>query len=266
MSDFLKEIIEIAKGAGKEIMNLYHKDVSVSEKKDKTVVTEADFKSNEYILESLEKYGFPVLSEEKKDDNSRLKSEKVWIVDPLDGTNDFLEETGDFSVMIGLTESQRPILGVVYHPFFDVVYCAEKNKGAFKIEKNKEPEKISVSSINELSEIRMIASRSHFAEDNRKLKDYLRIENIKRVGGNGVKIGLITEGKADLFFNSTNRMGEWDSCAPDIILKEAGGEMTGVDGKELLYNKENPLNEFGILASNGLIHDEIIKALKSIND
>lgn len=260
----IQEIKRIAKKAGAEIMKYYNRDYDISYKnQDKaSPLTEADLNSNKIILNELKKYGWPVLSEEAKDNSKRLKSEYVWIVDPLDGTSDFIEKTGEFSVLIGLAKNGRSVLGVVYEPAKNTAYWAEKGRGAFR-ERNGKVEKISVSRKSNFFEMTILLSRNHLLESDLKLCENLKIrKKIKR--GSTSKMCIIAKGDAEIYVNTSDRTGEWDTCAPQIILEEAGGKITDMRSGKLMYNKKMPKNLAGFVVSNGMSHNEIIKALKSI--
>ena len=126
MSSELKEIINLVRKAGKKVLEIYQNAPKVYEKEDKSPVTEADFASEKIILSSLKKYSYGILSEETKDNPSRLEKEKIWIIDPLDGTKYFLQKTGEFSIMVGLVYKKEPVLGVVYKPVDDKIYFATR--------------------------------------------------------------------------------------------------------------------------------------------
>jgi len=260
----IQEIKKIVREAGKEIMKYYncHHDVSYKNQDKFSPLTKADLASEKIIKQELKKFKLPILSEEAEDDKARLNSEYVWIVDPLDGTSDFIKKTGEFSVLIGLVKNGEPILGVVYEPAKNTFYWAEKGKGAF-IEKNGKTRKIKVSNKKDFSEMTILLSRNHLLKSDIKLCNNLRIgKKIKR--GSTSKMCVIARGEAEIYVNTSDRTGEWDTCAPQIILEEAGGEITDMRGGKLMYNKKMPKNLSGFVASNGTLHNEIIKTLKNI--
>ena len=257
-TQLVSEIQDLLKKTGQDILSLYSEEYDISEKADKSLLTEADLRANKSIIGFLEKYNWPILSEESKDDLSRLESSRLWIVDPLDGTNDFIEKTGDFCLMIGLVEEGQPILGFVYQPTEDKLYFAQKNKGAF-LKQGDQAQKIQVSDQADFQKANLLVSRSHLGEAEKKLIKEMGIEKLSQRGSNGIKLGLIAEGKADMFFNPTNRLGQWDACAPHVILEEAGGQVTNVDGGKIEYNLTSPKIEKGLAASNKLVHNDLIK-------
>lgn len=260
----IEEVKEIAKIAGKGIMKCYKNDLGVIYKKgDKnSPLTKADLASNWIICASLKKYGFPVLSEESKDDLKRLKSEFVWIIDPLDGTSDFIEKTGEFAVMIGLIQNKKPILGVIYEPVSGYFYFAQEGSGSYS-EKNGKKKRMAVSSENDFSNMKILLSRNHLLKKDLNLCDNLKIEKRVRRGSTS-KICLIASGEAELYVNTSDKTGEWDTCAGEIIIKEAGGKITDLCGNSLVYNKKIPKNINGFVVSNGARHGDIIRELKKV--
>jgi len=212
----------------------------------------------------LGKYGYGILSEETKDTPSRLSKEKIWIIDPLDGTKDFLQKTGEFSIMVGLVHNKEPILGVVYKPVDDKIYFAEKGKGAFLKEADKPLKKLKISSVFSLADANFVFSRYHLGNLEKKFMEKAKISKITCAGSIGVKLGLISEGKADGYFTMSNKTCQWDICAPEIILKEAGGKVTDLKGENFVYNRRQIRNLNGIVASNKRIHALIIKNLNHL--
>jgi 3'(2'), 5'-bisphosphate nucleotidase len=260
----LEKIKEIARKAGDEVMKYYKKRYNISYKKgDKnTPLTEADLASEEIIKEQLQKLGIPILSEEAVDDSDRLNSKYVFIVDPLDGTSDFIDKTDEFSIMIGLAKNEKPILGVAFEPAKKTMYFAEKGKGAF-MEKNGEVRQMKISDKNNFKDMTILLSRNHLLESDVKLCESLEIgRQVKR--GSTSKMCVIARGEAEIYVNTSDKTGEWDTCAVEAILSEAGGKVTDMDGNDLVYNKEVPKNLNGFVASNSKRHDKIVKELRKI--
>ena len=260
----LEKIKSIAREAGEKVLEVYKGDLDKKRKKDNSFVTKADLASERIILKGLKDFGYPILSEEKRDDLKRLDSDFLFIVDPLDGTRDFVEETGDFSIMIGLAKKGVPEMGVVYKPVGDKLYYGQKGEGSFLKEKDKKEKKLNVSSEEELEKSNLVMSRFHLSNTEEKLLDKGIVKESLRSGSIGVKVGLIAEGKAEGYFNKSSRTCEWDTCAPEVILKEANGKITDLDGESLNYNSEKVNNESGVLATNGNIHLSLIKEIKRI--
>lgn len=265
LSKEIIEVIRIAKEAGEIILTYYNKEYSVFEKDNTSPVTEADLAANEHIVSELKKISpHPILSEETKDDLSRKESDSLWIVDPLDGTKDFLNKTGEFSVMIGLAYDHTPIAGVVYQPTTQKTYVAEKGKGAWLIHKKAEPIPLQVSTINETTNMTVVVSRSHMSEEDTYIANMLGAQSFRQSGSVGIKIGLIAEQNADVYYNISPYTSEWDTCAPEIILSEAGGTMTDKYGKSLVYNQTEVRRLHGLAASNNTQHTTLIQAIKSV--
>src|SRR3989344_1608566 len=151
--------IQAARKGAKVLLDVYESNFS-AEIRDGEPVTEADRISNEVILKELADTKYLVLSEESLDGHERLKQQKIWVIDPLDGTSDFVNKTGEFSILIGLVDTMLPILGVIYQPINDILYVAEKGRGAYQQIK-KDWHKLSVSSISDISMARVVMSRHH---------------------------------------------------------------------------------------------------------
>ena len=242
--------------AGKAVMEIYEQDFSVELKQDRSPLTQADIKSNEIIQRIISVSGYPILSEESVDDKERLNCEKIWIVDPLDGTSDFVSRTGEFTIMVALIEHNKPILGVVYCPTNKTLFVAQKNGGAYNLG-NGQCLKLSISNVAELERCRAVVSRHHLSDHDRQFLMKIKIDKSTQLGSS-LKVMDICSGKAELYFATTNNMKQWDTCASCCIIKEAGGEITDMLGSELKYNIDTLNHQNGILVTNGLIHNKII--------
>lgn len=254
----------IAKEAGTEIMKIYQRDFAVKYKSENNPVTEADFISNSIIEKDLAEFGYHVLSEETIDDNNRLSAQRIWIVDPLDGTKDFIAKTGEFSIMIGLVEDNKPILGIVYQPANGSFFYAIKNHGAFLENYLGESKRISVSKENKIHNARMLLSRHHILSKELECARKLGVSSQIQCGSAGVKAAIVAQGNAEIYVNAGDKTGEWDVCAADILIREAGGRITDIYGKDLFYNKRIPRQNYGFVISNGLIHEMVVKELASL--
>lgn len=263
--DILSDIISIIKDAGDAVLKYYNRGENKKNiKHDGSPVTEADFVSQKIILQDLNKFGYPIVSEEQEDNDQRLRHDKVWLVDPLDGTKDFLNRTGEFSVMIGLVENGEPILGVVYQPVKNIFYYAKKGFGAYKCIGNGSPVKLKVSLENTPQEATMFISRNHTLPAEVHLAEDLGIIKIIPCGSVGVKVGLIASGAGEIYVVSSANTSEWDSCAPDIIIQEAGGIMTDLQGKKLIYNKKSLKNQNGFVVTNKLFYEIVMNKISLI--
>ncbi len=254
--------IEAAKEAGNAILEIYQSNFEISKKKDNSPITEADLKSNEIIKEILSQTEHAILSEEDKDDQSRLSKDTIWIVDPLDGTSDFIDKTGEFTVMIALIKNKKPILGIIGWPTEKIFFVAQKGSGAFRYS-NDEWRKISVTTLAELSKCRVVGSRHHLSDKEKLFIKKLGVKDFTSIGSS-LKVGKISSGEAEAYITTTNKMKEWDSAASYCIISEAGGKMTDMLGNDITYNNKEVFHQNGILVTNGLIHDKIVEEFKKL--
>ena len=254
--------IQAAKDAGEAILEIYQKDFQTHTKNDDSPITEGDLKSNEIIKKILSQTNHAILSEEDNDDQSRLSKDTLWIIDPLDGTSDFIDKTGEFTIMIALVKNKKPILGVILWPTENTLFVAQENQGAFKFSNGK-CEKISVTKIEKLADCRIVGSRHHLSDTEKKFIEKLGTNNFTSVGSS-LKVGKISSGEAEAYITTTNKIKEWDTAASHCIISEAGGKMTDMLGNELTYNNKNVYHQNGILVTNGLIHNKIVDEFKKL--
>lgn len=248
--------VHAVKEAGDAVMKIYKHDFVTTFKKDNEPLTEADLKSNNIIKKIIASTGYPILSEESLDDKKRLDHDKIWIIDPLDGTSDFVSKSGEFTIMIALVNKHEPILGVIYWPINDILYVAQKGGGAHKFV-NGVWEKLVISERLELCNCRVLGSRHHLSSNE---ADFLKQLNVEKFSerGSSLKVTDICSGTAELYFTMTNKIKQWDTCASNRLIIEAGGRMTDMFGNKLEYNTKNIYHKNGILVTNGIIHDVII--------
>ena len=188
--------------------------------------------SQQAILPILGETGYPILSEESADTVARLKSDRVWIIDPLDGTQDFIDQTDEFSVLIALVENQQPILGVIYQPTAGLLLLAQQGQGAYMNDSAGNWKKISVSAVADLASARPIMSRNHFRPEDKKFLDFAGVKNFSHSGSAGLKIALTASGQADFYLADTDKIKQWDTAAACCVIKEAGGRMTDLSGQD----------------------------------
>jgi len=259
----LEDVIDSIILAGEKIREVYETDFEVKTKDDNSPVTMADLESNKILKSSLEQTGIPVLSEEDVDDKNRLDSEKIWIIDPLDGTQDFVNRTDEFSILVGLVENHVPVMGLVYLPIKKILYLAEKGMGAFCYDSQKW-EKISVREMKELESCLALVSRHHLSDVEKKMLDHLGIRNVGKIGS-ALKVMEISAGRADVYLSATrNKLSQWDTCGPNCIISEAGGKMTDISGHDLIYNTETVKHENGLLVTNGFVHQKAVSKLSEL--
>ena len=249
--------IEAAMKAGKAVIEVYKNNFSYQVKDDNSPITEADIKSNGIIQETLSITNIPILSEENVDDLVRLKHEKIWIVDPLDGTSDFVEKTGEFTIMISLVQSSKPILGVIYWPTEDKLYVAQKNKGAYELFSG-HWKKLNVNNISNLEKCHAVISRHHLSESDKKFIKKINLLEFNQKGSS-LKVLDICSVEAEVYLTTTNKIKQWDTCASYCLISESGGKITSMYGEDLEFNTELINHENGLLVTNGLIHNKIVK-------
>lgn len=260
----------LARKAGSAILRHYSTDI-ISEHKlgvDNRAepVTAADREASRIIVEGLEKL-FPddaILSEEEADQpETRLARERVWIIDPIDGTSGFIKKDGDFAVQIGLAVQAQPVVGVVYLPAHDLMYFASRGGGAFSVRK-RGVERLFVSEKTDMRKMSIAVSRDHRSPKMSQIVEKLELKDEVRRGSVGVKIGTIAEQECDLYIHLSHRTKFWDTCAPQAILEEAGGKITDLFGSEFRYDIGNVMNLNGIVASNGVAHEITLERLRPI--
>ena len=259
----LENLMDAVVLAGEKIREIYETDFEVKKKEDNSPITKADLESNKILRATLEKTGIPILSEESDDDKTRLDSEKVWIVDPLDGTQDFVNKTGEFTILVGLVENHIPVMGLVYLPIKKILYLAEREMGAFCYDLQKW-EQISVREVIDLKNCLALVSRHHLSGKEKEILDHLEITNTSTIGST-LKVMEISSGRADIYLTTTNKMSQWDTCASNCIISEAGGRMTDISGNELFYNTEAVKHENGLLVTNGFVHEKAVSKITKLD-
>ncbi len=264
-----------AKRAGLAILDVYDSDFAVEQKEDKSPLTLADKKSNEIIENVLEQTvtvnnsTVPILSEEGKEISyeDRKNWEYFWLVDPLDGTKEFVKRNGEFTVNIALIHKQKPVLGIIYIPVKDVFYFAAKDFGTYKLENSEIlTDDLSIKQLMDKSQklpldndsktsITVIGSRSHTSEEFSEFVERLneKYENVEFISsGSSLKLCLVAEGKAD-FYPRFGPTMEWDTAAGQAIVEQAEGTVIDTQTNEpLSYNKSNLLNPFFIVSRQGI--------------
>ncbi len=269
-NDYERELrvgIELARAAGAAALEFYGGPLVVEHKGDlDEPVTQADRAANELIVSKLREV-FPadgILAEESPDSARRLSCERVWMIDPLDGTKGFIAGSGDFAVQIGLAVGDESVLGVVYQPVPDVMHWAARGCGAWVARPDLAPERLHVSDERELSRMRLAASRSHRSVRMDAVVSALGLTEEVRRNSVGIKIGLIVERQCDLYIHLSLGTKQWDTCAPEAIMHEAGGLMTDLWGEPLRYNSPDVMNRNGLVATNRVAHSSVIERLQPL--
>jgi 3'(2'), 5'-bisphosphate nucleotidase len=254
---------EIALAAANVVKGFAGRTFRIDSKPGDEPVTEADHAANQLIVDRL-RAAFPedaILSEELPDDGSRLQARRVWMVDPIDGTRDFILGDIGFAVMIGLCVDGRPKVGVVSQPPTGKTYSGVVGHGAWLDTRDGVRHEMRTSTLAAPPGIRLVASKSHRTPRVDAVKKALGIVDEINIGSVGLKIGLVAEGARDLYVYTGGRTKIWDTCGPEAILVAAGGCVTGYDGQPLGYGAQNLYNAQGIVASNGPLHDLVIRTI-----
>jgi 3'(2'), 5'-bisphosphate nucleotidase len=233
-----EQVCELARQAGEKIMHFYKGEASVTWKKDASPLTEADTASHHFLVESLRSLvpEAAVISEESHEaaDRSLDAVRWSWLVDPLDGTKEFLKGTGEFTVNVALIEAGQPILGVVHAPALDLTYWGQRNSGAWRKARDQVPTPISTRRADS-SPVSVVASKDHAGPLVRTMLSRLSSLQLQSMGSS-LKFCLVAEGKADLYLRDLPTM-EWDTAAAQCIVEAAGGGVFSLDGKPLEYGK-----------------------------
>jgi len=256
---------EVAREAATIVNTFYVGSSEVQYKTGDEPVTEADRSANQHIVNRIAAQ-FPndgVLSEESKDDLARLQKERVWIIDPLDGTKEFIARNGEFSIMIGLSIQGRAVLGIVMQPEPGLLYAGGLGLGAYLYEEN-ERIPLRVSACDNPREMTMVSSRSHRQKIVDRIMRQLRVSRERVSGSVGLKVGLISRQLADIYIHPSPGCKEWDTCAPQALLEAAGGTITDCWGNPLRYNKRDVRTHNGLVASNGQAHNQVIETVAQI--
>lgn len=248
----LEEAIKAARRAETKIKEIYQSDFSVEIKSDDSPVTVADKTADKMIREDLGKafpdYGF--LTEESVDTKERLGKRAVWIVDPVDGTKEFVSRNGEFTTNIALAVDHEVVVGVINVPMLDVLYYCVKGQGAFRLNKDGSFDRLHCSERKE--KLRTVRSISFFNEREKAFyeahKD--RFEGEAKPIGAANKFCVIAEGKYDFFYRMSSGTKEWDVAAGDLLIHEAGGAMVQPNGERFHYNREDVYNRQGYVIAN----------------
>ncbi len=269
-SDYQHEIsfaTELAREAGALLLKHYHGPFRVEQKINALAqieeVTEADRAANELIVSRLRREFSDdgILAEESIDSEERLMKDRVWLIDPMDGTKNFIARDDDFAVQIGLAVRGESVAGVVYQPARDILYYAARGRGAWIEQDGERAGQMRVSKRNDPRDMVLASSRSHRSPRMEQVVKAFSFKDELRRGSVGVKIGLITEQRADLYIHLSPSTKQWDTCAPEVILQEAGGRLTDLFGQPLSYNGRRIDNRNGIVATNGVAHALVIQGL-----
>ncbi len=268
MQDFsfqLQIAVELARQAGGLILEIYDTDFAVAYKSQSDPVTEADKRANELIVEGIRRH-FPrdlIVAEESPPPKESLNADFVWYVDPLDGTKEFIAKNGEFSVMIGLALKGQACLGVVYRPDKDILYTGISEQQSW-IEIAGDKRLLRTNRHTNPRELSLVVSRSHRNPLMGEIKSAIGLQEEIPSGSVGLKIGLIASGQADVYLEPGPYTSTWDACAPDAILRGAGGRFSDILGNPIRYIPTTVKNTHGLVGTNGSCHDQVIQAIAPI--
>ncbi len=264
-SEDLQFVRDLAVEAGEVVMSHFGTDYDVEDKQGQPV-TVADRQSNDLIVNALQKQfpGDSILAEETPvTDQVWRTAERCWIVDPLDGTSDFVKGRVGFAVMIGLCVRGEPVLGVVNVPKAGRMFLGLAGGGAEE-EREGERHVLKTSSRAETSELRVICSIAHRDEVLERTLTALEPAETLSVGSVGYKVGKITADEADLYVAPTSYISLWDTCGPQAILHAAGGRFLDMDGKPLVYTGPSLQHARGLLATNGASAESVVSKIRGV--
>ena len=256
MEDTVRKVLDLVEEAGDEILSIYNSDdFGTRIKEDKSPLTEADVSSHKVLVDGLRKMTpeIPVLSEESEDIEYEERSEwdRFWLVDPLDGTKEFIKQNGEFTVNVALIEAGKPVMGVVGVPAANTMYWATESAGAFKRPASGDTVPLHVTeNCPERDQLKVVVSRSHVNEDT---EEYARRVSDRQGGvelvpvGSALKLCMVAEGEAQVYPRIGPTM-EWDIAAADCVVRQAGGVVRTMSGEELRYNKKELLNPHFVAA------------------
>ncbi len=252
--------------AGVIALAIHERDFTAEEKADKSPVTEADRRLNEILVRELSA-AFPgdlVIGEESGFDGVP-DAERAWFVDPVDGTSDFIKKNGEWSVMIGHAQRGEAVVGVVYEPVRGTLYYAERGAGAWR-EHGGEATRLEVGKDPDPTQAVTVRSRSHPDPRIDAVLDRLGVTRDYRHGSVGCKLAQIAEGRADIYFNFSGRCFMWDTCGPEVIIREAGGDLVDFDGKRISYKAESLGIEVPFVAVAGALQPAVLSVLREMRD
>lgn len=230
-----------------------------------SISTEADRGSQELILSHLAKaYPADALCAEEATamlQNARKSGERIWIVDPIDGTRGFARKNGEFSVMVGLVERGRIALGVVHQPAVARWTYATQGGGCWRRDGAGEPQRCAVTGVSDLREATLTQSRSRDPGKGSRWAQALGPQHVVESYSAGIKLALVARGEADIYLNTYEAFSDWDICAGHILVTEAGGQVTGTGGQTIVYGLPGAAQRNGLLATNGRLHAAALEVI-----
>ncbi len=270
MTDVLEEMIRIAADAAVVVRQVYASPFDVDYKGPADPVTEADRLANDLICSRLEAAfpGIPVVAEESPEENWQhfRKSDRVFFVDPVDGTREFVARNGEFVVMIGLLEGDRVTRGVIHAPVQERAWAGEPESGAFEIGADGSRRALHVGDVESLDRARVTSSRSHRTALLDRALEHLNPGSLVSLGSAGLKGVAVARNVVDVYMAPGRAGCLWDSCAPEAIVRAAGGEFTDAWGANIDYRADQVENHRGVVAANPALHAAVVKRLADVLD
>ena len=257
---------QLARLAGKAIMVHYATDFAVEYKNNdlSNPVTQADKQANSIIVDGLAQ-AFPddgILAEESADNPERHRRQRLWCVDPIDGTREFVARNGQFVVMIGLAVAGVAEMGVVFQPTENRLFWGSGNEAFMEDARGRHP--LHVSTTADANEATIVVSRSHPSKVLERIAKQLGAKHQLPIGSVGLKVAELALASADVYVSPSSKTHEWDACGPEAILKAAGGRVSDSLGAPLRYNKTQTNTPNGIVGSNGLLHDACLASIRAV--
>jgi len=266
--DVMGEVLVLVRAVSSIVMRIYATSFDVEFKGKNDPVTVADRESNAFLCEGLAKIlpGIPIVAEESDaaDFAGFEKADAAWFVDPLDGTREFVAKNGEFAVMVGLAEHGAATCGVVVCPALGRSFLGIVGEGAFEVAEDGARTKVSVSAVSRIAEARVVVSRSHRGAMLDAALAKLAAGSVVPTGSSGVKAVKVAAGEADVYIQPGKAGKRWDACAPEAIVRAAGGMMTDTRGNAFDYRSGELENSAGILATNGILHAPVAGVLASV--
>jgi 3'(2'), 5'-bisphosphate nucleotidase len=267
--DELRQAKLIAREAGEILLEIYATDFAVDFKGrgHGDPVTAADRRANAHIVARLHAL-YPddgIIAEESDNGSEALTRPRIWYVDPLDGTKEFIAKNGEFSVMIGLALGVAAQLGVVYAPTTGKMYSGVVGQAA-QLEQAGAIRSLRVSEIDRPADLSLVVSRSHRPRSTEELAQRLGITRESTSGSVGLKVGLIAERAADLYVHMSDKSSAWDTCAPEAILLAAGGRFSNLAGDPIRYAQPDLRTRHGILACNSAAFDAVVPVVRELGE
>jgi len=242
--------VDAAREAGRIVLEVYATDFAVHSKGRDGPVTDADRRANTFLVDTLRR-AFPddgIVAEESSDLSEGARR-RCWWIDPLDGTREFVEKNGQFAIHVGLSVDGEARLGVVYAPVDERLYTGVVGEGGVVVDASgTRPAR--VSAIPDPGACVLAVSRSHKSARNERLRTVLGVGSVIESGSVGRKVGLLVDGRADAYLHFGDRTARWDSCAPEAVLRAAGGDLTTLDGDRLRYDGSEVHNKRGLFGTN----------------